>query len=294
MGYIEVDALAKINLSLDVLNKRGDGYHQLRMIMQTVELHDTVHIESTDMGIRVTCDNSNVPSGMENIAAKAALLITGQYSIKTGLRIHIEKRIPIAAGLAGGSTDAAAVLRGINELFSMDLTAAELNILAKRVGADVPYCVKGGTMLAEGIGEILKPINPQFSGYEMVLLKPKIDVSTAWVYENLNIGSINERPDTDMLLTAIKEGNLNKLSANMKNVLETVTIPNYPIVQRAKDRLMELGALGSMMSGSGPSVFGFFASREAAAKAYDAILDKRWDSYLTRTRKGLVLEYGNN
>lgn len=284
MGYIEVDALAKINLSLDVLNKRGDGYHQLRMIMQTVELHDTVHIESTDMGIRVTCDNSNVPSGMENIAAKAALLITGQYSIKTGLRIHIEKRIPIAAGLAGGSTDAAAVLRGINELFSMDLTAAELNILAKRVGADVPYCVKGGTMLAEGIGEILKPINPQFSGYEMVLLKPKIDVSTAWVYENLNIGSINERPDTDMLLTAIKEGNLNKLSANMKNVLETVTIPNYPIVQRAKDRLMELGALGSMMSGSGPSVFGFFASREAAAKAYDAILDKRWDSYLTRTR----------
>lgn len=282
MAGIVVEAPAKINLSLDVLRKREDGYHQLRMLMQTIELHDTVHIETADMGIRVTCDSCDVPSGMENIAAKAALFITGQYAIKSGLRIHIEKRIPIAAGLAGGSSDAAAVLKGINSLFSMDLTASELNILAKKIGADVPYCLKGGTMLAEGIGEILKPLVP-FKGFNLVLLKPKISVPTSWVYENLDLTKVTDRPDTDSLIEAVEKGDVNTLAANMKNVLEYVTIPTYPIVQCAKERLLELGALGSMMSGSGPSVFGLFDSREQAVRAYEAIKDKRWDRFLTVT-----------
>lgn len=283
MTSIVVEASAKVNLSLDVLRKREDGYHQLEMIMQTVELHDTIHIEKADMGIRVTCDSREVPLEMENIAAKAALFIIGQYSIKSGLKIHIEKRIPVAAGLAGGSADAAAVLRGIDSLFSMDLTSAELNILAKRIGADVPFCLKGGTMFAEGIGEILKPLEP-FSGINVVLLKPKIGIPTSWVYENLDLTKINDRPDTKLLIEAVRDRNVRMLATNMKNVLEYVTIPSYPIVQRAKDKLMELGALGSMMSGSGPSVFGLFGSREAAERAYEAVVDKRWDSYLTCTK----------
>ena len=282
MTSVELRAHAKINLSLDVIRKREDGYHDLKMIMQSIELHDTVRIETAAAGIRVSCDRRWVPQDLENIAGKAALLVKDRYSIKDGVKIHIKKAIPVAAGLAGGSTDAAAVLRGMNELFSLGLGDTQLMGLGKQLGADVPFCIAGGTMLAEGIGDKLTALAP-FKGIDLVLLKPRVGVSTAWVYKNLDIGKIVCRPDTEMLVGAIAAGQVNRLAANMVNVLENVTIPAYGIVQEAKDRLRELGAAGSMMSGSGPSVFGIFEGRELAEKAYEAARDTRWDSFLTCT-----------
>jgi len=283
MVSTELLAYAKINLSLDVIKKRDDGYHELKMIMQSIELHDIVHIETASAGIVVSCDNKWAPSDLENIAGKAAALITQKYGIKDGLKIYIKKNIPVAAGLAGGSSNAAVVLKGIDELFSLGMSNTELMAMGKQIGADVPFCIAGGTMLAEGIGEKLTALTG-FSGVNLVLLKPKIGVSTAWVYKNLVVGKIVNRPDTEMLISALANGDIDKVAVNMKNVLEGVTIPKYNVVQEAKDRLMKFGAGGSMMSGSGPAVFGIFTDRRKAEKAYEAVADSRWDRFLTKSR----------
>jgi len=286
MSVLEVSAHAKINLSLDVSGKREDGYHELRMIMQTIDLHDKVLIETTgEAGITLECDNSWVPLDSRNTAWKAAQLMMEHCGIQTGIRINIRKRIPVAAGLAGGSADAAAVLRGLNKLFSAGLDRQRLKELGKQVGADVPYCIEGGTMLAEGIGERLTPLR-DFSGVDIVLVKPKIGVSTGWVYGNLKIAEIirQDRPDTELLISALTTGNLSMVAAHMKNVLELVTIPRYGIVQEAKDRLLKAGALGSMMSGSGPTVFGIFLNTFAAVRACDDLAkDRRWQCFRTKT-----------
>jgi 4-diphosphocytidyl-2-C-methyl-D-erythritol kinase len=284
MASLEMTANAKINLSLDVLRKREDGYHELRTIMQSVELHDTVILETGGTGIRVECDSGQVPENADNIAARAAAMIIGRFGIKSGLRIKIIKRIPVAAGMAGGSADAAAVLRGLNLLFSIGLDAAELRDMGRRIGADVPYCVTGGTMLAEGIGERLTPLKP-FSGVNLVIVKPDIGVSTAWAFQNLDLSKPVDRPDTELLAAAVENGDIAAVASNMRNVLESVTIPRYGIVDEAKKRLLELGALGSMMSGSGPSVFGMFADRDGAYEAYKAVAsDRRWSCLLTSTK----------
>ena len=285
MEVLEIVAHAKINLSLDVLGKRKDGYHDLRMIMQTVGLHDTIQLEAVRGGISLVCNSRWVPQDGTNVAWKAAELLIDKHRIKSGVRIKIIKRIPVAAGLAGGSTDAAAVLRGMNGLFSMGLEDEELRILGKQVGADVPYCISGGTRLAEGIGEKLTVL-PDFSDVDIVLVKPKVGVSTAWVYGNLNISEISamDRPDTDLLGQAFVQRDIKTIAENMKNVLEKVTIPKYGIVQEAKDRLLEVGALGCMMSGSGPAVFGIFPDSTAAAKAYGILAtDRRWQCFCTKT-----------
>lgn len=283
MASTELPAYAKINLSLDVLKKREDGYHELKMIMQSIELHDVVAIETAGTGIALSCDSKWVPSDMENIAGKAALLIAGKYGITDGLKIRIKKNIPVAAGLAGGSADAAAVLKGINDLFSLGIGKSDLMAMGKQIGADVPFCIAGGTRLAEGIGEKLTAL-ADFKGVDLVLLKPKIGVSTAWVYKNLDVGKIDNRPDTEMLINALSGGDIETVAANMKNVLEGVTIPKYKTVREAKDRLLELGAAGSMMSGSGPTVFGIFSDRQKAEKAYEGAKDSRWDRFLSSTR----------
>lgn len=283
MSTLEMKAHAKINLSLDVLGKRPDGYHDLRMIMQSIELHDTVILQEEGRGITIECDGSWVPSDARNTAYKAAALLMERYAVPAaGLKIRIRKRIPVAAGLAGGSADAAAVLRGMNELFGLGLTVEELMAAGKQVGADVPYCVRGGTMLAEGIGEVLTELAP-FKGVPVVLLKPAIGVSTAWVYRNLDLGKVRERPETERLIDALQAKDIGRLTANMRNVLETVTIPEHPIVQEAKDRLVEWGAAGSMMSGSGPTVFGIFTDEKAAADAVRKAGEGRWECWLTHT-----------
>lgn len=283
MPSLEMDANAKINLSLDVLRKRDDGYHDLRMIMQSVELHDTVLLETGGSGIRVDCDSRWVRGDCSNTAYKAAALIMDKHGVKSGLKIRIIKRIPVAAGMAGGSADAAAVLKGLNRMFSLGLETAGLMTLGRQIGADVPYCVAGGTMLAEGTGELLTPLKP-FQGVNLVILKPKIGVSTAWAFKNLDLGKPLDRPDTELLTAAVENGDIEAVAANMKNVLESVTIPRYGVVDEARRRLTELGALGSMMSGSGPSVFGIFAGRDGAAAAGEAASrDIRWDCHVTYT-----------
>lgn len=285
MKVLEVPAFAKINLSLDIVKKREDGYHDLSMIMQTVMLHDTVLLEAIPRGIRLECKCSWVPKDGTNIAWKAASLLMEQCGIKSGVKIKIIKRIPVAAGLAGGSTDAAAVLRGLNKLFLLGLDKEELRILGKRLGADIPYCIDGGTMLAEGIGERLTAL-PDFKNVDIVIIKPKIGVSTAWVYGNLEISKIQEtdRPDTKQLIQALSQRDIKTVAQQMKNVLEKVTIPRYGIIQEAKDKLLESGALGSMMSGSGSAVFGIFPDSISAAAAYGKLaMDSRWQCILTKT-----------
>lgn len=282
MNRIEMKAPGKINLSLDVLHRRPDGYHEVKMIMQTVGLYDLVVLERIPAGIEIECGCPWVPNDEGNIAYKAAQLLLNSYSIDTGIRIKIKKMIPVAAGMAGGSTDAAAVMKGMNQLFNLGLGMNELMKLGKNIGADVPFCMKGGTMLAEGIGEVLTEL-PSFSGVDIVLVKPKIGVSTAWVYKNLDIARIKERPDTQLLMEALEHKDKKLVSHNMKNVLEMVTIQKYDIIEEIKNRLIKLRALGSMMSGSGPTVFGVFEDRQSAEYAYNAIKSDRWETFLTTT-----------
>ncbi len=286
MSYLEIPAYAKINLSLDVIRKRDDGYHDVKMIMQTVSLHDTVCLDTSDAkGIRLECGSRWVPENRTNTAWKAAELMMDSYGIKSGLRIRIIKRIPVAAGLAGGSADAAAVLRGINELFSLGLDNDELRKLGKRIGADVPYCIEGGTRLAEGIGEVLSPL-PDFSGIDAVIIKPDIGVSTPWVYRNLDLSEITEhhRPDTNRIIELLHKSDATGVAAEMKNVLELVTLSRYGKVRHAKYCMAESGAAGSIMSGSGPSVFGLFTDRGTAEEAFETLSACRsWKCHIVKT-----------
>jgi 4-diphosphocytidyl-2-C-methyl-D-erythritol kinase len=281
-------ARAKINLSLDVIGKRPDGYHDIRMIMQTVSLHDKVYLELTPKGIEIESDCRWIPSDGDNIAYKAADLLMKEYKIDAGIKITIEKKIPIAAGLAGGSSDAAAVLKGMNILFGLNIGEPAILSLGKRIGADVPFCLIGGTMLAEGIGEILTGIGP-LPAVNIVLVKPKISVSTAWVYKNLDLLKIKERPDTDLILSAIKESRIDVIAQNMKNVLESVTEKKYTIIEEIKNKLKRCGAAGSMMSGSGPTVFGIFEDKNSAKKAFELLKSDRWSCYITETINGEML-----
>ncbi|MCR4436496.1 MAG: 4-(cytidine 5'-diphospho)-2-C-methyl-D-erythritol kinase [Clostridiales bacterium] len=282
MNAIELNAHAKINLSIDVIKKRPDGYHEVRMIMQTVRLHDKVVIEKIDKNIEVECCCGQIPPGSGNIAYKAAKRMLDGYRIAGGVRIKIWKSIPVAAGLAGGSADAAAVIKGLDRLFSLGLKEDALMALAKEIGADVPFCIKGGTMLAEGIGEVLTGLHP-LPETHIILVKPKISIPTKWVYGNLNLDKITRRPDMDMLINAIKENKIGIVAKGMVNVLETVTAQKYDVIGKIKEKLLELGAEGSMMSGSGPTVFGIFTDAGAAQRAYDRIKGGPWDCYLTQT-----------
>lgn len=279
---ISLEAHAKINLSLDVLNKREDGYHDLRMIMQTIQLYDTISIQEIRSGVEIDCVASYVPNNNTNIACKAAEAMISKYNLDAGVKIKIDKRIPVAAGLAGGSTDAAAVIKGINSLFKLGIGQDELMEIGRTIGADVPYCILGGTALAEGIGEKLTSL-PLLKDVQIVVIKPKVGVSTAWVYKNLNLNKINDRPDTEALISAIKSNDIKFIAGNMKNVLESVTVVKQPVIKRIKKTLMEKGALGSMMSGSGPSVFGIFDDKEKAKNAYNEMNKGMNECILTYT-----------
>ncbi len=285
MDYLEIPAYAKINISLDVLRKREDGYHELKMLMQTLELHDTVCLGSSGDDISIECDSKWVPEDRSNTAWKAAELMKRTFGIKNGLHISIIKRIPVAAGLAGGSADAAAILRGMNEMFELGLGNDELRKLGKQIGADVPYCIEGGTRLAEGIGEILTDL-PAFTGVDTVLIKPNIGVSTPWVFKNLSLSDIKDedRPDTDLLIDALQRRDIRAVAGNMKNVLELVTIGRHEVVGQAKKCMAQSGAAGSMMSGSGPTVFGLFMDTAAAQAAHDTLsFHSDWRCIITRT-----------
>lgn len=279
---ILLEAHAKINLSLDVINKREDGYHNLKMIMQTVKLHDTIFIQKIPSGVEIDCVASFVPNNNTNIACKAAEAMISKYNLNAGVKIKIDKRIPVAAGLAGGSSDAAAVIKGINSLFKLGIGEKELMEVGSTIGADVPYCIKGGTALAEGIGEKLTQL-PLLSDIPILIIKPKIGVSTAWVYKNLNLDNVICRPDTESIITAIKNKDIRFIAKNMQNILESVTIQKHPIIESIKNSMLEKGAIGSMMSGSGPSVFGIFDDMDKAKKAFEIMKKSMNECILTHT-----------
>ena len=267
-------AYGKINLGLDVLRRRPDGYHEVKMIMQMVDIYDTLTFEKReDNQIVLSANREEIPCDESNLIYKAAKLLFDYKQVAYGVNIHLEKRIPVAAGMAGGSTDAAAAFTGLNELFELGVTQQELMELAVKVGADVPYCILGGCALSEGIGEVLTPLpNPPYC--EMVIAKPDINVSTKYVYENLNLPELKTHPDIDGMREAIEAGSLEGIINRLENVLESVTVKKYGIIQDIKDEMISLGASNAIMSGSGPTVFGFFNSKEEAEAAKEKILEK--------------------
>ena len=268
---ISLKALAKINLGLDVVRRREDGYHEVRMIMQTIHLYDRLDIKRTqEPGIQIQTNLYFLPVNENNLIYKAAKLLMDEFSITDGVSVKLDKRIPVAAGMAGGSTDAAAMLIGVNRLFSLGLTKRQLMERGVQIGADVPYCIMRGTALAEGIGEALSPLPPMVK-CPVLIAKPSISVSTKFVYQNLKLDDTTIHPDIDRLIDDIKAKNLHDIAAHMGNVLETVTIPNYPVIDEIKKHMLSNGAVGAMMSGSGPTVFGLFDDEDTAKKAYKAM-----------------------
>lgn len=273
MDKIQLKALAKINLGLDVLRRREDGYHEVKMIMQTIGLHDDLEIRKTKTpGIQVKTNLYYLPTNENNLVYKAAKLLMDEFQIQDGVSIQLKKRIPVAAGMAGGSSDGAAVLWGINQMYGLGLSMQALMERGVRLGADVPYCIQRGTALAEGIGEKLSVL-PPMPKCTILIAKPGISVSTKFVYENLHANDLKpeQHPDVDSMIEAMRQKDLGLLCSRMGNVLETVTIPAYPVINEIKRTMMDNGAIGSMMSGSGPTVFGIFDSPAAAKQAMKAV-----------------------
>lgn len=279
MDKIKLKALGKINLGLDVLGRRPNGYHDVRMVMQTVYLYDQILLEKTDKeGISLKTNLFYLPVNENNLAYRAAKMLIDEFAIKEGVHISLEKHIPVAAGMAGGSSNAAAVLYGMNRLFQLGLTDQELMERGVKLGADVPYCIMRGTVLAEGIGEELTPL-PAMPKCHVLLAKPPVSVSTQKVYEKLDAQEVTKHPDIDGILLGLQTGDLKKITSSMGNVLENVTITEYPQIERIKDVMKEEGALNAMMSGSGPTVFGIYddkiLARRAAARIREEQLAKQ-------------------
>ncbi len=271
---LQLKAYAKINLALDVVGKREDGYHEVRMIMQTVKLYDklTFRLLEEDT-IRLKTNVGFLPCDENNLIYKAVRCLKEQYHVKQGMEIDLYKCIPVAAGMAGGSTDCAAALIGASKLFGLHLDKQTLMKIGVRLGADVPYCIMRGTALSEGIGEILTPL-PSIPDCRILIAKPPVGVSTKFVYEHLDEQGIETHPDVDGMVQAIREGNLLGITNRMGNVLENVTIPEYPVIDQIKKCMIEQGALNAMMSGSGPTVFGIYEDREKAEKTKRIIQDR--------------------
>lgn len=271
--HLSLKAYGKINLGLDVLRRREDGYHDVRMIMQTVGIFDRVDlIWKEEPGIQVETNLYYLPTNENNLVYKAAKLLMDEFQVQEGLLIRLRKFIPVAAGMAGGSSDAAAVLFGVNKMFRLGLTTEELMERGVKIGADVPYCILRGTALSEGIGEVLTSLSP-VPQCQVLVAKPGINVSTKFVYENLHANDLRpeQHPDIDGMIRAIKAQDLQGIADKLGNVLETVTGKEYPVIQEIKDKMLEFGAIGSLMSGSGPTVFGLFTNPKAAQQAYEEL-----------------------
>lgn len=269
---MEIKAYAKINLGLDVLGRRSDGYHEVRMIMQNIGLSDVLSFEKTkEPGIRIYTEKEELPVNEDNLIFKAARLLMDEFNISEGIEIRLEKNIPIAAGLAGGSTDAAATLKAVNELWNLSLSAEDLMKRGVKIGADVPYCILGKTAVSEGIGEILTPITPCPFCY-VLIAKPPVGVSTKYVYEHLEIDKL-KHPDIDGIISGIEDGSIKRICDNLGNVLESVTVSMHPVIEKIKSLMKNNGAENALMSGSGPTVFGLFSDENSLKRAYKAVLE---------------------
>ena len=271
MGY-QRKAYAKINLSLDVTGRLDNGYHLVDMIMQTVNIYDELSFERTDGEIVLESDCGELPLDENNLIYKAIRLIQEECGVTGGLRVFLKKNIPIAAGMAGGSTDCAATLMAMDELYGLKLGTKRLMELGVKLGADVPYCILGGTARAQGIGEKLTRL-PNCPTLKLLVAKPDLNVSTKEVYTGLDALENLTHPGVDDMVRAIESGNGRAVAAGLGNVLECVTIPLHPVIREIKDRMLELGAINSLMSGSGPTVFGIYEKDEELQKAYEALAE---------------------
>lgn len=258
---LTIQAYAKINLALDVLGKWPDGYHEVEMIMQSISLADTVTLTEAQ-GIAVTASVPDLACDASNLAYRAAAKLRDFLHTDRGVAIHLDKKIPMAAGLAGGSSDAAAVLKGLNTLWQLGLTQAQLMAIGAELGSDVPFCLAGGTMRAYGRGELLEQLSPMPQCY-VVLAKPPVGVSTAWVYSNYRLEATVHRPDIRRMVQFLAAGNYPGIAQGLANVLESVTVPAYPVIACLKD-IMTAGGAAALMSGSGPTVFGLVPQRQQA------------------------------
>ena len=280
---IKIEGNAKINLTLDILGKRPDGYHEVAMVMQSIGLHDTIEMEKSAAGIALTINVPWLRADEKNLAWRAAALMQQEYGLSGGVNMRLTKRIPVAAGLAGGSADAAAVLRGMNRLYELGLSDAKLCELGARLGSDIPFCLLGGTMLSTGRGEVLTRLSNLPETW-VVLAKPRISVSTAWAYQNYDVQGAEQHPDNARIQQEIARGDRKAVAKLLCNVLESVTIKRYDVISRYKTMMLEQGAMASMMSGSGPTVFGLVGSRVQANKIADHLrASTKADVFITRT-----------
>ena len=293
MNSIQLKSRAKINLSIDVLGKRPDGYHLVEMIMQTIDLFDIIKIFSIEEDkIIIESNSKDIPLDSKNIVYKAADLIKNHCNIRKGIKIYIEKNIPIAAGMAGGSSNAAAVLVGLNKLWNLNLSKEELKVLGLKLGADVPFCIEGEASLAENIGEKLTKIDGLSQDAFVLVCKPDLFVSTKEIYEEIDSKIIEKRPNNKLLIKLLKENNIEMLAKNMYNVLEEVTKEKYPVIKEIEKVMMENDALGSMMSGSGPTVFGLYDNKEQAENCKQILLESFKQVYVVKVHNKGVEIYG--
>ena len=280
---LKIEGKAKINLTLDILGKRPDGYHEVAMIMQSVALHDTLSLEKMREGIGLKINVPWMKADESNLVWKAASLVQERCGLKGGVNIHLTKRIPVAAGLAGGSADAAAVLRGMDRLYGLGLSDEELCALGAELGSDIPFCLMGGTMLSTGRGEVLRRLKGMPTAW-VVLAKPRVSVSTAWAYQNYDDQGAERHPDNELVEKKIIAQDLKAMAPLLCNVLESVTIKKYEVIERYKKLMLEKGALVSMMSGSGPTVFGLTAKKSEALRIAGFLRHvTRADVFVTRT-----------
>ncbi|WP_394867062.1 4-(cytidine 5'-diphospho)-2-C-methyl-D-erythritol kinase [Paraclostridium bifermentans] len=293
MNSIDLKSRAKVNLSIDVLGKREDGYHLVEMIMQTIDLYDKLKItEIEENSILIKSNSLDIPLNEDNIMYKAVNLLRNQFNIEKGIEISIEKNIPVAAGMAGGSSNAAAVLVGLNKLWNLGLSESELKDIGLKLGADVPFCITGGSALAEGIGEELTNIKGLPEDLNILVCKPNIFVSTKEVYQSLNMDKVKRRPKNKELIDALQKEDVKFISENMVNVLEEVTSLKYSEIGQIEDVMIKNKALGSMMSGSGPTVFGLFDNKDCAIKAKEDLQAKYNQVYLVKSSNKGVEIYG--
>lgn len=277
MDSIRLKARAKINLGLDVLGKRPDGYHEVRMVMQTIGIYDRMILTKIpEDDIRITSNLSFLPINENNLIYRAIRLLKDEYGFSGGVDVDLNKFIPVAAGMAGGSSDAASALFGVNKLFGLNLSMGRMMELGLKLGADVPYCVMRGTALAEGIGEKLTRLMPVPHMWILVA-KPPVNVSTRLIYEKLDMDGVERHPDIDEIISAIEAQDVVRIARSMGNVLENVTVPLYPVIETIKQDMIEHGAINAMMSGSGPTVFGIFPD-EQTTLACQEFLKRKGDA----------------
>ncbi|NLX70458.1 MAG: 4-(cytidine 5'-diphospho)-2-C-methyl-D-erythritol kinase [Clostridiales bacterium] len=284
MRKIVIKAFAKINWALDVVGKRQDGYHNVEMVMQSVNLYDILTIEEkAEDDIEIICNCDCIPLDSNNIAYKSARLIKETYGIVKGVKIDLHKNIPVAAGLAGGSADAAAVFAGLNRMWNLGIKLRELMSVSARIGSDIPFCILGGTALAKGIGDELVSLPPA-EGIWMVLVTPDFHVSTAHIYRSLDLSKITVRPCIQGMVECLEKRDLNGIADHMKNVLEQVTLSMYPQINLIKEDMMKQGALGCCMSGSGPTVYGIFPDEDSARKGYNVLKERYSRCFVVDTK----------